>query len=159
MFYIAIVLSILSGVTIVLSRMFNASLAKEIGLIQSTFFNFAVGWLFSVLFLIFSNEFTHLSFNTLVSAPIWAYFGGAVGVVVVSLSSYLSYKIPVFYLTLLLFIGQLFAGILIDFATLNQLSIGKVIGGIFIFIGLSYNLMQDYKKELDPSALISTEKL
>ncbi|MBL3200325.1 EamA-like transporter family protein, partial [Klebsiella pneumoniae] len=45
--------------------------------------------------------------------------------------------------TLLIFIGQLFAGTIIDFFLTNELSIGKVIGGIFVLIGLTYNLLID----------------
>ncbi|MED1370878.1 EamA-like transporter family protein, partial [Bacillus paranthracis] len=52
-------------------------------------------------------------------------------------------KISAFYLTLLIFIGQLFAGTIIDFILSHELSMGKIVGGIFVLIGLTYNLLVD----------------
>ncbi|MTI47141.1 DMT family transporter [Sporosalibacterium faouarense] len=146
MFYIAILLSILAGVSIVLARIINANLAKHIGLLQGTFFNYIIGLFVAlIVFLLVNKPFTinNLSFSSL---PLWAYLGGLVGVLVVGLSSYMTHKIPTFYLTLLIFIGQLFAGIIIDYLSLNQVSIGKVMGGLLVLSGLSYNLILDKKK-------------
>ena len=50
-------------------------------------------------------------------------------------------------MTLLIFIGQLFIGIIIDYFALNQLSIGKVIGGLLVLTGLTYNLLLDKKQK------------
>jgi len=52
-------------------------------------------------------------------------------------------RISSFYLTLFIFIGQLFMGIVIDYITLGKASTGKVIGGILVLIGLAYNLIVD----------------
>ena len=90
----------------------------------------------------FSSDSLYIPMHTLQSIPIAVYLGGLVGVIVISLSNYITPKISAFYLTLLIFIGQLFAGTIIDLLT-NELSIGKVIGGIFVLIGLSYNLLVD----------------
>ena len=81
--------------------------------------------------------------HTLQSIPIAVYLGGLVGVIVISLSNYITPKISAFYLTLLIFIGQLFAGTIIDFFLTNELSTGKIIGGVFVLIGLTYNLLVD----------------
>ena len=72
-----------------------------------------------------------------------AYTGGLVGVAVVSLQVFLSSKVSSFYLTLLLFVGQLFTGIILDFILLGKISIWQVVGGILVIIGLSYNLYID----------------
>ncbi|HHW66567.1 DMT family transporter [Defluviitalea raffinosedens] len=146
MFAIAILASFLAGVTIVVSRIINANLAQKIGLLQGTFFNYIVGLIFAFFFLIINKEPLRITNHSLGSIPVWAYFGGLFGVVVVMLQSYISHKIPSFNLTLLIFIGQLFMGIAIDYFTLHQLSIGKVIGGIFVLAGLIYNLILDQKK-------------
>ncbi|ABR47590.1 protein of unknown function DUF606 [Alkaliphilus metalliredigens QYMF] len=159
MLYIAMLLSILAGVSLVFARMVNASLAKEVGLLTGTFYNYVVGLFVSLLFLVFSKESStpfHLSFNIV---PLWAYLGGVLGVVVVTVSSYLSPKISAFYLTLLIFIGQLFTGIIIDFFTLNELSIGKVFGGILVLVGLSYNLVLDQNREENPTSFSKVESI
>ncbi|SNT02577.1 transporter family-2 protein [Anaerovirgula multivorans] len=151
MFYISI--SILAGISIVLTRIINANLAKTIGIFQGTFFNYVIGLFFSLIFLAFSKESLSISNSTLQSVPLWAYFGGLVGVFVIVLSSYITPKMSSLYLTLLIFMGQLFVGIIIDYLTLNHLSLGKVIGGFLVLIGLTYNLVLDQKQEV----LYSTE--
>jgi len=77
------------------------------------------------------------------SVPLWAYLGGLTGVLVIVLSSYLTPKISAFYFTLLMFLGQLFVGIIIDYFTLNILPIGKIVGGFSVLVGLNYNLLID----------------
>ena len=137
---IYILVAILAGVSVVVSRSINSNLAIKIGLFQGTFFNYIVGLLFSVLFLLFNKENNNINFSAI---PLWAYLGGLVGVVVVVLSSYITPKMSAFYLTLFIFVGQLITGILIDYFNLSTLSIGKVIGGILVLIGLIYNLNLD----------------
>ncbi len=139
-------LSILAGVSIVLARIINANLAKVIGLFQGAFYNYIVGLFVSLLLLFLRKESLNITDATFDSIPRWAYLGGFIGVLVVVLSSFLTHKISVFYLTLLIFIGQLFVGTIIDYFTFNQLSIGKIIGGILVLSGLTYNLVLDQKK-------------
>ncbi|MGE7883659.1 DMT family transporter [Bacillus sp. NPDC094077] len=141
MLYICI--AILAGVSIVVARIINANLATKIGNWEGTFFNYITGLFFSTLFLIFSSDSLYIPSHTLQSIPIAVYLGGLVGVIVISLSNYITPKISAFYLTLLIFIGQLFMGTVIDFFLSNELSIGKIVGGIFVLIGLTYNLLVD----------------
>ncbi|MEG2288793.1 MAG: DMT family transporter [Clostridium sp.] len=145
MFYIAIIVSIISGISNVISRIINSNLANKIGVLESTFFNYVVGLFFATIFLITSNESIFISMDSLQSISPIAYLGGLMGVVVVCLSSYLTPKISVFYLTIFLFVGQLFVGVFLDFLTLGELSVGKVIGGLLVVIGLTYNLILDKK--------------
>lgn len=142
-----ILISILAGVSIVLSRIINSKLGDKIGVFQSTFYNFLTGLLFSMIILLFSKETFINTSHTLASIPFVAFIGGLIGVAFITLSNYIAPKISTFYMTLLIFIGQLFVGILIDYFTFNQLSIGKVIGGIVVSIGLAYNLVIDKQFE------------
>ena len=138
-------MAVLAGISIVVARIINANLANRIGLFQGTVFNYLTGVLFSLIFLLFSKEMLSLGNIDWKSIPIWAYLGGIVSVAVVVLSSYVTPKISVFYQTLFVFIGQLFVGIIVDFVVLNQLSIGKVMGGILVLVGLTLNLVLDTK--------------
>ncbi len=140
-----ILIAILSGVTIVISRIVNANLADKMGLFQSTFYNFLTGLLFSSLILFFANENFNLQAITSTSVPFYAYIGGIIGIFSISLSNYVAPKISAFYMTLLIFIGQIGIGIFIDYLVSNEVSIGKIIGGILVAIGLSYNLSIDKK--------------
>ena len=76
----------------------------------------------------------------------WIYFGGAVGLLVVLLSNVTVVKVSAFYLTLLVFIGQIFSGILIDVIITGQLHPGNLIGGMFVGVGLIFNLWLDYRR-------------
>ncbi len=141
MFYILI--PIIAGASIVISRCINANLAKKIGLFPGTFFNFLTGLIFSLIFLMVTGETKSFLTADFSSLPLWAYFGGIVGVLVVFLSNYITPRISAFYLTLLMFVAQLFTGIAIDYFISGIISPGKLIGGLLVLIGLSYNLVLD----------------
>ena len=140
---IYILLAILAGISIVTSRVINFSLADKIGVFQGTFFNYVVGLLFSIIFLVISNENIFIESVLFTLLPWWAYLGGLVGVGVVVLSTYLTPKISTFYLTIFIFLGQLFTGVIIDYFILDEFSIGKIFGGILVLIGVVYNLVLD----------------
>jgi len=55
-------------------------------------------------------------------------------------------KVSAFYLTLLIFIGQIFSGILIDAVISGEFSARILTGGILVAIGLCVNLLLDRKK-------------
>lgn len=147
MFYM--VISALAGVSIVVARIINAALASRIGTLQSTFFNYTTGLTFSFVFLLISREALNSPVTKLGAIPLWAYTGGLLGVMVIILSNFTTPRVPAFYLTLLIFIGQLFAGILIDYFISGDISAGKIIGGILVLAGLTYNLLLDRKRETE----------
>jgi transporter family-2 protein len=47
------------------------------------------------------------------------------------------------YITLIIFIGQLFTGIIIDCITIKTIPLAKIIGGLLVVLGLAYNLYVD----------------
>lgn len=142
-----IIISILAGVSVVVSRIINSNLAKEIGIFQSTFYNYIVGLFFSIIFFILSREKINLSGLKSGDVPFWAYLGGIAGVLFIVLSNYITPRISSFYLTLLMFVGQLFTGIIIDYFAEGNISNGKLIGGLLVLTGLIYNLVIDKKSQ------------
>ena len=82
------------------------------------------------------------------SIPFYSYLGGAIGILVVLLSNYTTPKVSNLSLSLLVFIGQLSIGILIDYYSYSTVSIGKILGGILILLGLSYNMIIDKNTSL-----------
>jgi transporter family-2 protein len=143
-FYLLVALS--SGVSIVLARIINADLAKRIGIVQGTFWNFLSGFILSVLLVLMSGGFGQFSWVQLAKVPGWAYTGGLIGIAVIMLSSFLTPRVSAFYLTLLVFVSQLFVGLLIDFFILNEFPYGIAIGGVLVLSGLSFNLWLDAQK-------------
>ncbi|PXV93643.1 uncharacterized membrane protein YdcZ (DUF606 family) [Lachnotalea glycerini] len=134
-----IILAILSGVTIVVSRMTNAKLGKELSVYQSTFFNYVIGFAGSLIAiaifrekLLFTPEVTGIRYYAM-------FFGGAIGVATISISNIITPKISALSLTIIIFVSQLFSGVIIDYFLYGGFSKGKLIGGILVLIGLVYN--------------------
>lgn len=142
MFFILLI-SVAAGASIVVARNINSELANKLGVLQGTLINYVVGLIFAILFFLLSGELSKVSLNIAKPLPLWAYLGGFVGVMVVSLSNLVTPKISAFYLTLIIFIGQMFAGIIIDYFIGSNVSPGKIIGSILVVLGLIYNLKLD----------------
>lgn len=143
MFYVLI--SIAAGAIVVISRILNTKLSETVGLIQSSFFNYLTGIFAAlILFLIFRDTVT---LSQLYNIQAYSYLGGLLGVVIVILNSVITPKMSSFYATLIIFIGQLFTGIIIDWITLKTLPFAKIIGGFLVIAGLAYNLYVDSEAE------------
>jgi transporter family-2 protein len=144
---VAVLLSFLAGFTIVLSRTLNAKLGELTTIGVSTFFNYLVGTVISILvfFALGTRGFSLDGFE--ISPDPFMYIGGFLGVCAILLSNILVTKIPAFYLTLTLFIGQVFMGIVIDALIAQEFSIPILIGGILVAAGLCTDLMLDRKKK------------
>lgn len=136
-----IIISIISGAIVVISRILNTRLSEKVGLFESSFYNYLTGLLSAlILFALVKDKFTFSQVNTI---PILAYLGGALGIIVVILSSVVTPKMSSFYITLIIFIGQLFSGIIIDCLSLKTIPFPKIIGGLLVVLGLGYNLYID----------------
>ncbi|WP_142413642.1 DMT family transporter [Hathewaya massiliensis] len=140
-----IAISLISGAFVIISMVINSRLGSKIGVMHSTFMNYFVG--FSILLLVFLLSYkSNINNITLLnSVPIWAYLGGILGVLVVALSNVVIPKIPAIYSTLLIFIGQLYTGIIIEFFMDKTFSPWKLLGGFFITLGMLFNLYMDRK--------------
>jgi len=71
----------------------------------------------------------------------WIYLGGAIGVMTVWLSNVVVVKIPQLYITLLMFVGQVFTGVLLDALRDGAFSVANLIGGSLVALGLALNLL------------------
>lgn len=144
---IYIILAVLCGCFTIISMIINSHLAKKIGVLKGTLINYIVGLLSTIILMIIVKSSMKLSYSIFTKIPWWALLGGIIGVVVVASSNIVLPKIPTIYTTLLIFIGQLFTGILIDYFRVGFVSQGKIIGGLLILLGLLYNSNVE-KKEL-----------
>jgi uncharacterized membrane protein YdcZ (DUF606 family) len=141
-----VLIAFLSGITTVLARILNAELGTRIGMMESTFYNFLVGFLGATIIFIINLKNSIVNFEELNKIPIWSYMGGLLGIIIVTLSNYITPKISVLYLTILMFLGQLIVGVFIDSYITHEISKGKYIGGIFVLGGLIYNELFSFKK-------------
>ncbi len=140
---IYILLALFSGCLVIMSMVFNSQLAKRIGVFKGTLVNYVVGLATTVAIILLLQIPVAVYAGNLGGIPVWAFWGGLLGVAVVATSNVVIPKVPTVYVTLLTFTGQLVAGIVMDMAINNQLSPGKVIGVILMIGGLAYNSYVD----------------
>ena len=126
---------------LVISRSYNARLADETSVYVSTFFNYVCGLVTAipVFLLLGGNEPIWTGFA--LSPNVWIYLGGAIGVVTVWLSNVVVAKIPQLYITLLMFVGQVFTGVIMDALHVGAFSTANIIGGVLVALGLALNLL------------------
>jgi len=141
-----IILAILCGCITIVSMILNSHLARKIGFLQGTLINYIVGLSSSILLIAVVKGHVDLSFSSYSNIPVWAFLGGIVGVIVVASTNIVIPKIPTIYTTLLIFMGQLFTGIMIDYFKNGSISNGKIIGGLLILLGIIYNSNVDKKE-------------
>ena len=139
--YIAVSLSFLAGIIIVISRSLNARLAELTSIRVSTFFNYTIGLIVSIVVLIIFGRNEPLKTDIVISSDFYIYFGGTFGVCLVLISNIVVTKIPAFYLTLLSFVGQVFTGIIIDTLIDRSFSILIMIGGMLVAAGLCVDII------------------
>ncbi len=144
---LAIIFSMLSGVTIVISRTTNAMLSLKSNTLVSTFYNYIIGLIVSILFfLIFYGPSFDFIYQE--SYPsLFYYFGGPLGILAVFFSAYLALRIPSLVMTLLLSFGQIASGLVLDYYLTNTFDKGNVIGGLLVFIGLLFINQKEKNKE------------
>ena len=142
---LAVIVSFIAGINLVLSRTLNAKLAEYTSVRISTFYNYFTGLFFAIIvyFILGKNELMLTNFSF--SPKIYIYFGGIIGVCIILLSNIIVVKISSFYLSLFIFIGQVFSGILIDIFISQIFSFRNMIGGLFVTIGLCINILLEKK--------------
>jgi len=140
---IPITVSLLTGITVVVSRTINASLAQHTGMLKSTLVNYGVGFVLSVIFLLIGGRGEPMLSRFTLSPNAWIYLGGIIGVCIVTLLNASVCRISSFYMTLLLFMGQVFAGLVLDIMLSGFFSLHNLIGGIFVTAGLVQNVLVD----------------
>lgn len=145
---IAVIISLLSGSFVVVSRMMNKQLVLYCGTYGGSFFNHMTGIPMFVLLLLILGQKDLASFTleTFKILPFWAYLGGAFGVLIVYICNYSLKHISAYELSLLNFVGQVFTGVILDLIMQNTLSLQTMSGAIFISLGIFTNLIFTRKK-------------
>ncbi len=106
-----IIISLLNGVCISLSRSINGRLSLERNAFYASLCNHIVGFFFLTLIIITQGgEGASFRFN----APLYAYLGGAMGALFVAINSYVLPRVGSTYSTMLIISGQMISGVFID---------------------------------------------
>lgn len=144
-----IFLALITGACVIFSMVINSRLSDHMGIFQGTFINYLTASILSLVIIVLNKDIFSITLASLGQTPQWAYFGGIIGIAVVAISNVIIPKIPAIYSTLIVFIGQLIAGLVIDFYIGTTISTGKLIGGAFVIIGLLYNFKVDFDVKQD----------
>lgn len=144
---LAVFVTFLTGFTVVLNRIYNAELAKRRDHIVSAFWNFLIGSIGTALCtILFFGKINTSGFTVNLLANPVLYLGAIFGIVSVLIANYVTPRIASYYLTLFIFIGQIFTGIICDIALDQSFSLQNFLGGIFVLAGLCFNLYIDNRK-------------
>ena len=145
---LAVLLAFGTGIIGLVARTLNANLSEVTSVQTSTFYNYIFGLIGSViaLLLLGRGDISSVSFDSSILANHWAlYLGGIFGVVFISIVNFVVKKMPAFYLTLLLFIGQIFTGIIIDMILTGEFAVLNLVGGTLVALGLCVDLILSNK--------------
>jgi len=123
-----------------LSFALNSELGRKIGVLRSTRTNYIVGLVTtSLIVALVKPDIAVLLRSVAAAGPFLALGGGCMGVVVVTSMNLIFPRIRAFSATLLVFSGQAFAGILIEFAQGGSLEWKKLLGTLLLLAGLAMN--------------------
>ena len=146
---IAVISVLFSGITIVLARMLNARLAQQCGTPYSTLMNYVTGLIGSLIVFFVAGATITAAFPV-PGGSILMYLGGVLGLVSVYTLNHITHKLPATQLTLLIFVGQLFSGLLLDYFATRKFSPGTMIGGLLVLAGLIVNVFSGRKESGQP---------
>ena len=142
---LAVILSVLSGFTVVLARMINGLLAGKCGTAYSTLMNYITGLVGCAV--LFAVSGFHVAPYVPARKTDWLmYLGGPVGTIGVQLANVVTPKLPALQMSLLLFVGQIFTGMLLD-AMVGKFSMGMLVGGVAVAAGMWMNQKADAKEK------------
>ena len=139
------ILAFMGGVFFVISRTLNAKFAISTNTNVCIFYHYATGLALSImLFLVLGRaETSYPQFGIAPFATHWyIYMGGLVGILVIVFLNTAVSKVPALYLSLIIFIGQVTAGIILDIIRLQSIpSPTLLIGAALVIFGLHVDLL------------------
>ncbi|WP_299003276.1 DMT family transporter [uncultured Shewanella sp.] len=152
-----IVIALLNGVVISLSRVLNGQLSLHVGPLKASVYNHLVGFFLLTLLLILYGFFQLSSLELILSTPWYLYLGGVIGALYVALNSFILSRIGAANTGLLVISGQMIAGIFLDGEPFDtKVLLFKMLGVLFIAIGIFF--LQSNSKPIKKVTNISHPK-
>ena len=128
-----ILLALLNGVCIAISRIWNGQLASYYGAFKASYVNHIIGFLFLSMVMLLLLEPPQLS----TSSNMFVYLGGFIGAFYVAINSLVMSRLGSTNTMILVITGQMGFGLLLDSSTNSSSELLlKVLGIIFIVIGV-----------------------
>ncbi len=145
----SVLISLGAGITVVLSRIVNAHLSQRIDALQGSLVNHLVGLPFCLLLAlgVGVNESSAAAPFMAGDFRLWIWCGGMLGVTTVAMTNVIVPKIPAYQLSLFLFCGQLFCGMLLDVFCGGALNKREFGAGILVAAGIAVNQVSKICRE------------
>ena len=151
-FLIYLLLALLTGVMLSATGVTNTALARRVGVFPGTLVNYLTGLATSLICVAVAGAWRVPSAAGL---PPWlAVFlltGGFFGVMIISATSASMARVPAVYVTVLMFIGQVLMGVVLDGLGGKPVTWGKIAGCALIGAGLLVNIVLDRRGAEEPS--------
>ena len=132
-------MAFLAGAARTVSRCINAKLSSVTSVMSGAFWNYLVGTACAIAALVVAGE--RLNEPVAGILPRWAYLGGPIGLAFVALSNFVIPRLSAFAMTILVFLGQIGTGLILDAVTDNAMSDQKAIGAMLVLVGLGIQTM------------------
>jgi transporter family-2 protein len=140
---VPVLCSLAAGLTVATSRLTNGELARQTSVRISTFFNYLIGLLGAALVVLLTGS--GMPAAQAFSGPPAGYLGAVLGVTVVLISNLVIGRIAIFEMSLAIFVGQVFMGVVMDVILSAVFPLRSLLGGLFALLGLIWNLWVDRK--------------
>ncbi len=141
---VPVLCSLGAGFTVATSRLTNGQLARQTSVRISTFFNYLIGLVGAALVVLLTG--TGMPVAQAFSGPPAGYLGAVLGVCVVLISNLVVGRIAIFDMSLAIFVGQVFMGLVMDVVLTSVFPVRSLLGGLFALLGLIWNLWVDRKR-------------
>ena len=139
--------ALVAGGLVVLSMVMNARIARSVGIFAGAFSNFAVGFLTSGL-VVAACYFGGLRIGGDAAATPWyAYSGALFGIAIVASCNVVIPRISVVYSAVLIFLGQIVTGLILDAMSSGVFDLNKSAGALLVAAGLLINAKIDANKD------------
>lgn len=143
--FFAVWLAMASGVTVVISRVFNTGLSKDIGPLSGSLVTHFIGTIVAFIIMIIALKgFPEVYIPKENINPL-IYLGGVLGVIIVYLSNITVPKTGSFIFTISVFASQILTGVVLDLILSRTYSTKMIIAGIIIGIGSFITVVIDEK--------------
>ena len=134
--FFAVVCSIITGVSLVFQRVFNGKVSECTSVYAGSLLNYLTATPLTIIIFVLFGLNEPIITNFTLPTNIFPYLGGVIGASTVLMSNICVSKVPSYSLSVLIFIGQVFTGVIIDSMLLGQITVANIIGGTIVSIGL-----------------------
>ena len=146
---IFVLLAIFNGMLSVINKMVNVQAKKHLGMLNGTLINYLEGTLLSLLLLVLLGKSKELNSTVLGVIPPIYFIGGVAGLFAMIFAIRGMDNTEVILSTVLILIGQLGIGFVIDSFGKKELTFLKLMGIILIIIGIALNQYHIKKQKVE----------